>query len=368
MNESRRAALRRTLGALGADGAALTAGPSLQYFTGWDVQATEHMTTYLIPASGGGDACVVTGLDQPSAEADLGGRARVFAYRRGDVEATFHAALQAAGLAGKRLAVERLRLRGCEEDALRGGGSGELVAGDQPLAACRQVKDAGELASLRRAAALGEEAFRAVLPRIRAGVTEDEVALRLEAAILERGGHLGPKRAAVLTGARSAYPHGQPGAVPLRPGDLVIIDFSARVDGYLCDITRTLAVGEIDPSWAPTAAAVLAANRAGVAAVRPGESCQAPELAVRGVLGPAGLEAAFLHSTGHGIGLDLHEGPSLSRASRDTLAPGMVVTVEPGVYLPGRGGIRIEDDVIVTETGAEVLTTLPRELIQVPGA
>ncbi len=365
MPDSRRAALLAALRSVGAEGAALTAGPCLQYSTGWDVLPPEHMPDYLV--SEAGYACVVTGLDLPSAEADLGGRAKVFAYRPGEVEATLRAALQAAGLAGRAIAVERLRLRACEEDALRGGGAGELLAADGPLATCRQVKDEGELALARRAAALGEDAFRAVLPAIRAGVTEDEVALRLEAAILQRGGHLGPKRVAVLTGARSAYPHGQPGATPLRGGDLVIIDFSARVGGYLCDITRTLAVGAVDPSWQPIAAAVLAANRAGVAAVAPGQSCRAPEEAVRGVLREAGLEEAFVHGTGHGLGLDLHEGPSLSRASRDTLRPGMVVTVEPGVYLPGRGGIRIEDNVIVTATGAEVLTTLPRELIQVPG-
>jgi Xaa-Pro dipeptidase len=368
MNGSRRAALRRALQGLGASGAALTAGPSLQYFTGWDVQATEHMTTYLIPADGGAEACVVTGLDLPAAEADLAGGARVFAYRRGEAEAAFRAALEAAGLLGRPLAVERLRLRACEEDALRGGGAGPLLAGDGPLAACRQVKDGDELARVRRAVALGEEAFRAVLPHVRAGVREDEVARRLEAAILERGGHLGPKRAAVLTGPRSAFPHGQPGPTPLRPGDLVIVDFSARVEGYLCDITRTLAVGEVDAAWAAMAEAVLAANRAGVAAVRPGAICREPDAAVRAALRAAGLEKAFVHGTGHGIGLDLHEGPSLAATSADTLEPGHVVTVEPGVYLPGRGGIRIEDDVVVTATGAEVLTTLPRGLIRVPEA
>jgi Xaa-Pro aminopeptidase len=367
MGEPRRAALLRVLASLGVQGVALTAGPSLQYFTGWDIQATEHMTTCLIPAAGP-EVCVVTGLDLPSAQADLGDGVRVFAYRRGEVEATFRAALQAAGLLGRRIAVERLRLRACEEDALRGGGAGELIAGDAPLTACRQVKDATELRHARTAAALGEEAFREVLPGIRAGVSEDEIARRLEAAILVRGGHLGPKRAAVLTGPRSAFPHGQPGPTPLRTGDLVIIDFSARVAGYLCDITRTLAVGAVDPSLRAMADTVTEANRAGVAAVKPGASCREPDQAVREVLRRAGLEAAFVHGTGHGIGLDLHEGPGLSAGSNDALAAGMVVTVEPGVYFPGRAGIRIEDDLIVTETGAEVLTSLPRGLIDVPGA
>jgi Xaa-Pro dipeptidase len=361
----RREALRGVLERLGVAGAALTPGPALRYFTGWDAQATEHLTVYLLPVRGH-ETCVVTALDREAAAAELDGQAEVFPYRRGEVAAAFHAALSAAGLLGAALAVEALRLRLGEAEALQAGGAGPLRGADGELAACRRVRDAAEIAASRRAVAVGEAAFRAVLPRVRAGVTEDEVARWLEAAILEQGGLPGPKRPAVLTGPRSAFPHGQSGATPLRPGDVVVVDWSARCDGYLCDITRTLAVGTPPPAAVDLADVVLRANRAGVAAVRPGAAASAPDAAVRAVLRAAGAEAAFVHGTGHGVGLDLHEGPSLGAASTDTLAAGMVVTVEPGVYLPGRFGIRIEDDVLVTAGGAEVLTTLPRELVRVP--
>jgi Xaa-Pro aminopeptidase len=171
----------------------------------------------------------------------------------------------------------------------------------------------------------------------------------------------------VASGPHSAMPHYRAGTRRLAPGDLLVLDFGGVLDGYCCDLTRTASIGPPSPEARRVYDAVLDAQRAAIAAVRPGVAASAVDAAARDVLRARGLGDAFGHGTGHGLGLDVHEEPRVGRERADApaviLAPGMVFTIEPGAYLPGFGGVRIEDDVLVTDTGCEVLTTVPRELL-----
>jgi len=228
----------------------------------------------------------------------------------------------------------------------------------------RRVKDAGELARLRAAAAVADAALAQVRPTIAAGMTEQEVALALEVAMRRAGSPGASFETIVAAGPNGAKPHARPTARPIEAGELVVIDFGAVVDGYCSDMTRTLCVGPpANATLARMVEVVAESQRAGVAAVAAGRTGQEVDQACREVIEAAGWGEAFAHSTGHGVGLDIHEAPTLSKTSGDTLAAGHVVTVEPGVYLPGHGGVRIEDTVVVTEAGCDLLTLSPKEFV-----
>ncbi len=233
----------------------------------------------------------------------------------------------------------------------------------------RAVKDEFELDCLRRAAAglgsVADVAFRSVRP----DVAERDVAAAIEGAMRAAGYERPSFETIVASGPNAALPHHRAGDRRLQAGDLVVLDFGGVLDGYCSDLTRTVSVGPPSEEVRRLYAAVLAAQQAAIAAVGPGVDASAVDRAARAVLEDAGLGEAFGHGTGHGLGLDVHEEPRLSRTSAGTnpppcpLRPGMVVTIEPGAYLPGWGGIRIEDDVVVTSQGCEVLTSVPRELL-----
>lgn len=236
-----------------------------------------------------------------------------------------------------------------------------VVATQDLLRPLRMRKRPFEVAMLREAARITDLAYgRAVDDVLRPGVREIDVALEIERFMRAEGADGVSFEIIVASGPRSAMPHGVASARRVEAGDLVTIDCGARVGGYHADMTRAIGVGAVpDPlrSWFDT---VLEAQRAGVAAVAPGAEGTAVDAAARDVLTAAGLGDAFSHSLGHGTGLEIHEGPRLSSRSTDTLASGMVVTVEPGVYIAGTGGLRIEDLVLVTDTGAEVLSHTPK--------
>lgn len=231
----------------------------------------------------------------------------------------------------------------------------------------RLVKDANEVANLRDAAArltfVAEKAFKAIRP----GVMEREVAAAIEMGLRSAGYERPAFDTIVASGPNAALPHYRAGLRILMPGDLVVLDFGGVLDGYCSDLTRTVSVG------APTAdalrlhAAVREAQRAAIEVVKPGVPATSVDAAARNVLESRGLGDAFGHGTGHGLGLDIHEeprvGPPRSHSASVQLEPGMVFTIEPGAYLPGMGGVRIEDDVLVTADGCEVLTSVPRELL-----
>jgi Xaa-Pro aminopeptidase len=229
----------------------------------------------------------------------------------------------------------------------------------------RLVKSAAEVDRLREAARLTDAAFAHVTQGVlRAGVREVEVALELERFIRSQGGDGMAFDVIVAGGYRSAMPHGVASNRVIEKGDLVTLDFGAKLDGYHADMTRAVAIGKVAQplrGWFDT---VLNAQEAAVAAIRPGLSGIDADKVARDILAEAGIAELFVHSLGHGVGLQIHEGPSLSFRSTDVLAAGMLVTVEPGVYQPGVGGLRIEDLVLVTESGHEVLSHSPKGYLE----
>jgi Xaa-Pro aminopeptidase len=217
---------------------------------------------------------------------------------------------------------------------------------------------------MEAAAAAADHALAQVRPMLLDRPEEREVALALEFE-MRRAGATGPSfESIVAAGPNGAKPHARPSARRVEPGELVVIDFGAVVDGYCSDMTRTACVGEPATATARRMVEVVAeSQRAGVAAVAAGVSGKMVDETCRAVIAEAGWADAFVHGTGHGVGLEIHEAPRVSSASTDTLAPGHVVTVEPGVYLPDQGGVRIEDTVIVTEGGCRPLTHASKELM-----
>jgi Xaa-Pro aminopeptidase len=229
----------------------------------------------------------------------------------------------------------------------------------------RIVKTAREQARLREAARLTDAAFAHVLEgALRPGVREVDVALALERFVREQGGDRMAFDAIVAGGPRSAMPHGVASARVLQRGDLVTLDFGAVVDGYHADMTRAVALGPVAQPLRSWFDAVLEAQEAAIAALRPGLSGVDADAVARERLAAAGLADRFVHSLGHGTGLEIHEGPSLSVRSKDVLEPGMIVTIEPGVYDPDVGGLRIEDLVLITESGYEVLSHAPKGYLE----
>ncbi len=240
----------------------------------------------------------------------------------------------------------------------------ELVATESLVEDLRRTKDAGEVARMAGAARIADEALAKVRPRLAEGPTEAEIALDLDFEMRRLGATGSSFETIVASGPNGAKPHHRPSDRRIGPGELVVIDFGAVVDGYCSDMTRTLCVGEpSSPVAARMVEVVAESQRAGVGAVRAGVEAKAVDAACRAVIAEAGWADAFLHSTGHGVGLDIHEMPRVASTSTDTLGAGWVVTVEPGVYLAQYGGVRIEDTVVVTEEGCTVLTNAPKTLV-----
>jgi Xaa-Pro aminopeptidase len=233
----------------------------------------------------------------------------------------------------------------------------------------RAVKDAGELARMGRAAAIADDALAEVLPllaaagRPRGTITEARFAVALDHAMRERGAEERAFETIVAAGPDSAKPHARPSDRPIVAGDAVVLDFGAIFDGYRSDMTRTFWIGGAPSGEMGRVFDVVAeAQRAGVASVRPGVAAGEVDEVCRSVIAKAGWKERFEHGTGHGVGLDIHEAPSVAPGSTAILEPGTVVTVEPGVYLPGVGGVRIEDTLVVTDDGCRPLTTFPKEV------
>lgn len=229
----------------------------------------------------------------------------------------------------------------------------------------RLIKDADELRIIRSAVAMGAEIFEKALDSVRPGVRESEVAGRLEFAARQAGAEGMSFETIVGAGKRSALPHGRATAEPIPRRGFVVLDSGVILRGYCSDMTRTLYVGRAGREERKWYEAVLEAQLAAIAAVKSGKMVGEVDFAARSVLRRAGLDKHFTHSTGHGVGLEIHEPPRLAKGQQEALQEGMVVTVEPGIYVAGRGGVRIEDMVLVTRTGCKVLTSVTKELIEV---
>ncbi len=276
---------------------------------------------------------------------------------------------EALGGLARRLGLARLGFEGQAttvadfRDLAEAADGVELVATKGRVESLRKIKDPTEVAAIREAIAMAERAFADLRAWLRPGVTEKAAADFLENALRRAGATAASFPPIVASGPRSALPHARPSQTAVIERDSpILIDWGASGRPYKSDLTRVVTAGKVTPDFARAYGIVLEAQRRAIAAVRPGVMARDVDAAARGVIEEAGHGADFLHSVGHGIGRDVHEAPTLRHVSEARLGPGMVVTVEPGIYLPGWGGIRIEDDVLVTESGCEVLSASAKTL------
>jgi Xaa-Pro dipeptidase len=355
--------LKSLASAAGYDAVALIPGATIYYLTGVDYHLGKRPQLLFIPAEGTA-AMLCPAMEVHHAESSTPFPLRTFSYS--DAEGylgAFERAATELGLAGKQIAVEGLKMRVLEGQLIEKYAPGcQIISADGLISEIRARKQASELALMRRAIDISQTALEETVAQVKAGITERQVATMVQAALTKHGAHGNAFGPTVLTGPNSALPHGTPGDAVIRAGDLLLFDYGATIDLYPADITRTFAIGEIDPELKRIYEIVLAANEAGIAAARPGATAQDVDRASRGVIAAAGYNEYFIHRTGHGLGLDIHELPNILEGNTTVLEPGMVFTVEPGIYLPGRGGVRIEDNVVVTETGVEVMTSFPKAL------
>jgi Xaa-Pro dipeptidase len=364
---SRLEKLQTALAQAHLDGMALNPGPTLTYLTGLKFHLMERPVVLLV-AQGRDPAIVLPELELPKVQL-FPYKVTPFAYSENPAEwdAAFRKALGSLELDGKRIGVEPRQMRLLEYRHVHAGApEAEYPDASEALASLRLRKDAQEIEALRRAMKVAQAALEATIPLIQIGKSEAELASELSVQLLKQGseGEL-PFAPIVSAGPNSANPHAAPSARKLQKGDLLVVDWGATVDGYISDLTRTFAVGEVEPEFGKIAQIVLQANQAGVAAGRPGVPCANVDKAARKVIDAAGYGQYFTHRTGHGIGMEAHEEPYMRGDNMQMLYPGMAYTVEPGIYLPGRGGVRIEDNVVITQDGLEVLSDMPRELRRV---
>ncbi|MBN2233396.1 MAG: aminopeptidase P family protein [Deltaproteobacteria bacterium] len=345
-------ALRALLAEHGLDAALLHTLPSRRYYCGF----TGDSGFLLVTAT---DAALYTDGRYTTQAAD----------EVPPAVAVIRADVFAAG--ARRLAEMKIPRLGYEEDTLPIArfreledalASTALVAARELIMAPRLIKDAGEQELIREAVDIAEAAYAEVLPLVKPGVGERDIAVELEYHMRRLGAEDRAFDIIVASGSRGALPHGIAGARPLSPGDAVTIDFGARRHGYHSDQTCTVFLGEPSAEQERVYRAVYAAQQAGIAAARPGMAAAALDAVVRDHLAAAGLTAEFSHGTGHGVGLEIHEPPSISGRGDTILAAGMVFTIEPGCYFPHRWGVRLEDMVILEAGGGRRLTTLDKRL------
>ncbi len=342
----------------------LNPGPSMTYLTGHAFESHERLFLLLVPARGE-PAAILPLLEQDNWASSVPSVSKVFLWDDKDGPEQAARAAFAEFAAAQRVAIEPLGLRYMEYAVLERCLPGrEIVPADALVGAMRQHKSAEEAEAIRRAARIAERALEHTLQQVRPGMSEKEIAAQLVSRMLALGGEgisFGP---IVLGGPKSALPHGVPDERPVGAGEFLLIDFGTSWHGYHCDITRTFVMGGAEPSerMRDVYEAVRAGNAAGVAVATAEATAHEVHTAAQAPLSEPRFEGYFKHRTGHGLGLDIHEPPSVMEGNHEPLGVGTVITVEPGLYLEGWGGVRIEDDVWVTEEGPDSLTSFPRDL------
>jgi Xaa-Pro dipeptidase len=364
---SRLSHLSQSLQASGLDALALNPGPSLTYLTGLHFHLMERpVVAFFTPDSA--PVLVLPELEMLKVQG-LPFELRTFPY--GEDPSTwdrfFLEAGRSLGLEGKRIGVEPLHMRVLEFNKVRTiAGQAECPDATWVVGQLRIRKDQEEVAAMRKAVRVAQAALEATLPFIKIGRTEEEIAAELVVQLLRHGSQSDlPFPPIVSSGPNGANPHAVPSDRRLQPGDLLVVDWGATVAGYISDLTRTFAVGSVaalDEEYRKIHQIVLEANAAGRAAAQPGVPCANVDITARAVIEKAGYGQFFTHRTGHGIGMEAHEDPYMRGDNLQLLEPGMAFTVEPGIYLPGRNGVRIEDNIVITENGAECLSDMPREM------
>ena len=350
----------------GLDGVILMPGPNMVYFSGIHAHLSERPILLFILADDE-PAIIIPHLEAMKAEAAGIPPEYIFAWRD---EEGFRGAFQQAcahlELADCLLGVEAYHMRVLESETLHRYAPGlQTSHADDIIAQIRMIKDEAEVAAMEKAVAVAETAMATLLPQIKVGQTEKQIAAMLTRLLLERGGDSIAFGPIVSAGPNSASPHATPTERPLQNGDLLLLDWGVYVDDYPSDITRTFAVGSVDKELAHIHQVVQAANEAGKAAARPGATGQDVDRAARGIIEQAGYGDYFIHRTGHGLGLEVHEPPNMVEGNSDPLVIGNAFTVEPGIYLPQRGGVRIEDNLLITANGHRSLTSMARGLITI---
>ncbi len=360
-------ALRERLRAEELDALLVTRLPNVRYLTGF----TGSAAMLLVGASEADDAVFVTDgrYTEQSAEqlhdagVDAAIEVRTVASEQLDVIGQALADTGARRLGLEAHGVTWAQQRQFSERFTGAVPALDIVPAGTVVEALRRVKDDGEIDRIRAACAIADDAFMSIVSRLGSGITEREFALTLEFAMRERGASGNSFDPIIASGPNGAKPHARPSTRVVGRNELVVCDFGCIVDGYCSDMTRTVSVGDPGPDARHLYEVVLDAQQSGRALVREGAELAAIDAACRDVITTAGWGDLFSHGTGHGVGIEIHEDPRVARTASGTVVERDVVTVEPGVYLAGVGGVRIEDTVVVGADGAEALTNTPKDLV-----
>jgi Xaa-Pro dipeptidase len=345
------------------DSIVINPGPSLSYLTGLSFHTSERpVVIFFTP--GKDPAIILPELETPKLD-HLSFKIQAFPFPEHPSEwiKAFNKCIQTLGIDGKSIGVEPRALRILEYRFIeQAAPKASFLDASAALAALRITKNSNEIAKMRRAVIIAQDALKACIPLIKIGMSEKELAAELTIQLLKNGSSPElPFAPIVSSGPNSANPHASPSNRKLQIGDMLVIDWGATFEGYISDLTRTFAVGEVDAEYQKIFEIVYESAAAGRAAGKPGAACAAVDIAAREVIEKSGYGQYFNSRTGHGIGMECHEDPYMRGDNLQILEPGMCYTVEPGIYLPDRNGVRIEDDIVVKENGVESMSDMQRE-------
>lgn len=346
----------------GIDAVVVVPSANLFYLTGVQMHLSERVTLAIFTQNEA--HLVVPALEVPRVESRAKISLTLHPWSDADwVQAGWDSLKRALALDGKNVALDYNSVRVLEQAQLQAfAPTMKQIDASTLFSELRMAKDKAEVDAMRRASRVLEDSIEALIPEIHIGKKETEIAARWQWLMFEHGADGIPDAPIVATGPNSALPHTTATSRAVQDGDMLILDGWCTVDGYYGDITRTLGIGNVSDELKQVYAVTMRANEAGRAASKPGALCQDVDRAARGVIRDAGFGDKFLHRTGHGLGLEIHEAPNMVEGDTRMLVEGVTFTVEPGIYLAGKGGVRIEDDVAVTQDGSESLTVSTRDL------